>query len=380
MSVKRTPDGRWACRYYVAGRGSPRRQRTFDRKRDAELFLAEVRRRKALGDLATFEAADRTVTELAVEWWRKYAVPNLADHTLDKYERILASHIRPRLGHYRLREVTPEVLMDFRARLEQAGVGRDSVRVSLVIVQAMFRQAIKWRWVQGNPVVEVEKPSGRRERAVVALAPAQVEAIRQVFLAERKVYAAAMVSVAAYAGLRCPEELLALEVRHVGRQTLLVEQRNIGGVIVPGQKVKGFRPRAVDLPGPVRQDVAEYLMARGRPGGRELLFPRADGGPWRRHDYNNWRRRAWHPAREAAGVEALPPYDLRHAFASLQIRAGMSIPELAEQMGHSPQMTVGTYTHVIRELKGQAPMPAEGQILEARGREVDVRAEGGGAG
>lgn len=61
------------------------------------------------------------------------------------------------------------------------------------------------------------------------------------------------------------------------------------------------------------------------------------------HDYNNWLRRAWHTAREAAGIESLPPYDLRHAFASLQMHAGMSIPELAEQMGHSPEMTVGTY-------------------------------------
>jgi hypothetical protein len=30
----------------------------------------------------------------------------------------------------------------------------------------------------------------------------------------------------------------------------------------------------------------------------------------------------------------------------------MSIPELAEQMGHAPAMTLATYTHVIRELKG----------------------------
>ena len=56
----------------------------------------------------------------------------------------------------------------------------------------------------------------------------------------------------------------------------------------------------------------------------------------------------------------------------------MSIPELAEQMGHSPQMTVGTYTHVIRELKGQPIMAAEDQIEQARredgGRLVDVDA------
>ena len=86
----------------------------------------------------------------------------------------------------------------------------------------------------------------------------------------------------------------------------------------------------------------------------------------------------WHPARAKAGIESLPPYDLRHAFASLQIRAGMSIPELAEQMGHSPQMTVGTYTQVIRELKGQPVMAAEDQIEHARredgGRLVDVDA------
>jgi hypothetical protein len=39
----------------------------------------------------------------------------------------------------------------------------------------------------------------------------------------------------------------------------------------------------------------------------------------------------------------------------------MSIPELAEQIGHSPQMTTGTYAHVIRKLKAflQRPeMPA----------------------
>jgi hypothetical protein len=59
-------------------------------------------------------------------------------------------------------------------------------------------------------------------------------------------------------------------------------------------------------------------------------------------------------------------------------RCGPSIPELAEQMGHSPQMTVGTYAHVIRELKGQPVMSAEEQIEHARledgGRLVDVDA------
>ena len=48
----------------------------------------------------------------------------------------------------------------------------------MVVLQAMFKQAIRWRWIEANPVKAVEKPSGTRERAVVCLAPTQVEAIR----------------------------------------------------------------------------------------------------------------------------------------------------------------------------------------------------------
>lgn len=376
MSVTKREDGRWEVRWRVAGRNSPRRKRIFDRKSDADRFETEIRRRKALGELALFEQRNRSVEELATEWWTKYAVPNLADWTLKGYERMLVSHVQPRLGAMRVGEVNAEVIADFRSKLEAAGVGRHSVRQSMVVLQAMYEQAIRWGWVQVNPVKAVRKPSARRERAVVCLAPAQVEKIRAALIANGKLYAATMVSLVAYQGLRTPEELLALEVKHVRKNTLLVEQRNVVGKIVGGQKVRGFHPRAIDLLDPVRRDVQEYLLATGIRSG--LLFPRRDGGPWRLHDYNNWRWRVWKRAREAAGVDPLPPYDLRHAFASLQIRAGMSIPELAEQMGHSPQMTVMTYTHVIRELKGEPRISAEKQIerarRKARGPQVDPKA------
>jgi hypothetical protein len=52
-------------------------------------------------------------------------------------------------------------------------------------------------------------------------------------------------------------------------------------------------------------------------------------------------------------------------------------------MGHAPAMTIGTYTHVIRELKGEPIVPAEEQIERAReeraGRLGDVEAESAGA-
>jgi integrase len=68
--------------------------------------------------------------------------------------------------------------------------------------------------VGANPVKAVRKPRTQRSRAVVPLAPARIEAIRQHLLAHGHRDGATLVSLLGYAGLR-PEEALALQWRHV---------------------------------------------------------------------------------------------------------------------------------------------------------------------
>jgi len=73
----------------VDGRGTRRLAKTFDRKADAQLFEAELKRRRALGDLTLIAARRQTVDELALDWYELHARPNLAHNTLVKYVRIL---------------------------------------------------------------------------------------------------------------------------------------------------------------------------------------------------------------------------------------------------------------------------------------------------
>jgi integrase len=81
----------------------------------------------------------------------------------------------------------------------------------------------------------------------------------------------------------------------------------------------------------------------------------------------NWRRRIWQPALKACELDtAMVPYDLRHSFASLLIHEGRDIAYIADQLGHSPAMTLATYTHVMRELQDQDRVGAEEQIRHAR--------------
>jgi site-specific recombinase XerC len=227
VNIEQPPDGRYRLRWYLAGRGSPRRQKTFPagtRKKQVETYAANLEVRRAMGEPALYEQRRRPLRDLSREWWAKYAVPNLAEWTRIGYKRMLVKHIEPRLGAMPVGEITPEVVAEFRVRLDSAGVGRHSVRQSLVVLQAMYEQAIRWGWVPTNPVKAVKKPPAKRERAVVCLAPNEVEAIRAVLVARERLYAATMVSLVAYQGLRVPEELLALECRHVRPNTLLVEQ------------------------------------------------------------------------------------------------------------------------------------------------------------
>jgi hypothetical protein len=66
-------------------------------------------------------------------------------------------------------------------RLEAAGVGRHTVRL---VAASDVQAGVAWGWLPTNPVKAVPKPSGKRERAVVCLAPSQVEAIRAALLAD----------------------------------------------------------------------------------------------------------------------------------------------------------------------------------------------------
>ena len=148
----------------------------------------------------------------------------------------------------------------------------------------------------------------------------------------------------------------------------MVGQKNVDGELMPGQKT-GRRARTPELIAPLRSDLASWRLRSGNPA-TGLVFPNYSGKPWRQHDWLNWNRRIWTPAARKVGVGE-PPYTLRHSYASLRIREGASIPELADDLGHSQIMTLETYSHEMRELKGAPPLTAEERVRQAR----DLRRE-----
>jgi integrase len=150
-------------------------------------------------------------------------------------------------------------------------------------------------------------------------------------------WAAAIPIVGAGTGLR-PEEWVALRWCDIDEKGLAVCQTfTEDGGLQPYGKTPGSLRRV-----PLRSIVREALDGLDQSG--ELVFPAPRGGFIRMRKF---RPRHWNPAVEAAGLPPIPPYGLRHSFASWALAAGMSTFHLARRMGTSVQMIDQTYGHLV---------------------------------
>ena len=96
------------------------------------------------------------------------------------------------------------------------------------------------------------------------------------------------------------------------------------------------------------------------------------GTLWTDYDWRNSRNRVYRPTAEGVALAGTRPYDLRHSFASLLIHEGVSVIEVARQVGNSADVTLTTYAHVFEEFEPTERVGACDAIEAAR-EEFDVR-------
>lgn len=387
MSVHEDPSG-WRVKWRE---GDRQRSRKFSRKRDAEAWDAEVKRRRQLGPLAVAMMGGRgpTLDDYVADAWAGSHLARLAPRTRKSYASVYRTHIAEPLGPIPLREITPATIRQWHEARQDAGVGIGALRRADAVLSSILQHAAEHDVIGHNPKRSVRRPKARhedrRQRDVAVIAPARVEAMRSAMLApepvvinasrpgqrKRKGYVieprpererardAVLVSLLAYAGLR-PGEALDLRWRDVGERTIRVHASKTG------------RSRSVRILAPLASDL-DALRRMTDDGPDAPIFPGPAGDRWTDEAYKSWARRTFAAAAKAAGCAKVTPYGLRHSFASLLLHEGRSIPYVAAQLGHSPAMTGTVYAHVLAELEDAPMLPAEDAIAAARG--VDVPSE-----
>jgi integrase len=311
---------RWGLRYYDHD-GARRRKSPFPSKSAALAHYRDVVEPHLRGEPAP--APELTLAELVDLYMERHAATVRPRTIVTLRERV--AHAVRAFGDVPLRDLErmSGEIASWQARLPE--------RSRYGVVQALRQTlgaAVRWGYMTRNPATLAGRNRQPSPRTVRTFTRAEIDALT----GELSSMYQPLPAFAAATGLR-PEEWQALERRDVDRQGRIVNVlRTVSdGDIVELGKTSGAR-RQVPLSRRAL-DALEQLPPRLDTA---LLFPAPNGGPM---NLDNWRRREWAPAVEAAGV-ATPAriYDLRSTFASDALAAGVGVFTLARVIGTSVRM------------------------------------------
>jgi integrase len=324
-----------------------RRNKNFDRKKDADAFLDQVKEQIRAGTLVM---DDQTITVRAAceTYLESASVKTLELSTWSQYEQHVRVHIIPRIGDVLLTQLTERRVYEFIDGLTTE-VSVAMARKVLATLKRVITSAQRRGQVGRNVIIDKQiRVTGSSE--FQKRLPERSELQRLLAASDpdtRVLFLTAMLT-----GLR-RGELRALswdDVRFDERVIRVRRSARETGTIKATKTRKGRRdiPMGANL---MRELKAWKLKCPNGP--EQLVFPNGAGRV--ESGSNIWNRR-FVPTMKAAGLvdqEGKPVFrfhDLRHAAAALFIEQGMGPKRIQDLMGHaSIQMTFDTYGYLFRD-------------------------------
>lgn len=371
---KRERDGKrsWLARYRDPdGR---QRSKSFTRKVDAQRWLTGTEHAKLTGGYVDPVRARALVGPWADQWLTGRA---LAPKTRERYQGIIAAHIRPKWGTTPLSEVTHASVQQWIAGLDLAPASVRKVHrvLSLILASAVADGRLVKNPASGISLPRVESAEKRY------LTHAQVDRLAELVGPDWRL----VVLFLAYTGVRWGE-MAALRVNRLDllrRRALIAESVTpVKGVMTWGP-TKGHERREVPLPKFLARELEQHI-SEGK-GPDDLVFTGPRGAVRRKSEAATaatprpvrsqvFQRAALNAAAEAMGLcqpklgpdggqatitdklgevrpvwtKHLHPHELRHTAASLAIASGADVKVVQQMLGHkSATMTLDLYGHLF---------------------------------
>ena len=360
----------WRLRYVDAA--GKERQKTFDKKGDAEAYRVKVGWELSQG-LHTPDEASVTVERAFDLWLARARAKDLERSTVKAYDELGRLHIVPFIGKEKLSKLTMPTVEAFVDGLllsrSKAMAGKAVRALSSIITEAQRRGLVAQNVAKGVKVIRPKRekkkiivPVKEDLRAMLGKAETDYEDFRPLLL------------TAIFCGFRSSElrGLRRCDVNLRAAEITICQRADQWGVIGPPKSESGHR--TVPIP-PLLVSVLRAWMLKSPKSKLGLLFPNSEGGV-RLH--SNLLNREYWPLQVAAGIcedsgkkdEDGQPilrarYDfhsLRHAAASAWIKQRVDLKRLTTWLGHaSVQTTLDVYGHLIRDEVGDAAIAAAAQ-------------------
>lgn len=340
---KVSADGKatYEVRYRIGG--GYERSKTFRTKKEAKAFKVEVEASRYRGGFVDPRAGSITVAKFATEWLN--SMFDLGEGTRDFYEMQLRVHIIPRIGHFRLNELSPrDVSLWYQAlKVER---GKSVAPKAYVRLKAMMNRAVALELISSSPCT-IQGGGVEDNAESIAITAEEVFRLASVIKPRYRV----AVLLKTFGALRTGELFglqrsdIDLEGRILRVERQIKEPRG-GGFSFTAPKAKKKQKnskskRRICLPNFLMEELAQHLEEFSQTGADGLVFPGDKGGPTRRGVWEG----QFGKAKIAAGILDVTPHGLRHSGLSLAGAAGSSVAELKEFGGHSSDRAAMMYQH-----------------------------------
>jgi integrase len=313
-------------------------------KWDVDLGQDPMGERHALRDAPTVQ-----------DLWERYQsekLPTKAARTQTDERSMWHKIILPRLGKHRIADVTYNDIDELHRDVTR--IRKTPVRANRMVevLRGAFNFAIRWHWRQDNPARGVQRnPEEKRERY---LSKSELMALARALNEHPEVTSANAIKLLLLTGARRGEVLGA-------RWDMFDLEEGIW--VKPSAHTKQRRTHRVPLSSPA----LELLKSMHFDAKNPFVFCGAEGKPlvdikrtWVSVcktagfvDLTEKRTRSGKPVFDEAGTPILIEqpnlriHDLRHAFASVLVSAGASLPLIGQLLGHTQAQTTLRYAHLF---------------------------------
>jgi integrase len=342
MAIDRRPDRRkpWRARYW--GPDGRQHSRSFERKADAQRWLAEVQHDKAGGTWTNPRLGRVRFADWYREW--QHTTHNVRPTTAVRDRMLADRYVLPRFGPLPLAKIGQRDVRGWVAELSAKGLAPATVHKCYQLLSKILAAAVGAGMLPRSPCRQIPLPKIERTE-MRFLTVAEVRRLADAIGPSYR----ALVLLGAYGGLRIGEmaglrrKRLDLEAGVVQVAEVVTEMH--GHLYVGPPKTTASR-RRIGLPRVVTEALRDHLSAHpGTPD--SFVFAVGNGSPLRTASF---RTRVWRPATRAAGLEGVRIHDLRHTAVALWIAAGAGPREVATRAGHtSVSFTLDRYGHLYPE-------------------------------
>jgi integrase len=368
------------------------RQQTFHTRKEANAHKAEVETTR--GPMRDASAGDVVFGSVAQAWLDsmlpRVASGRLKERTHRDYGAVLRRYVLPTWAGVPIGAVTGRTAEAWAQSVSERGLRPQTFKHAFTTFSRVLAYAARHDIIPANPAALVDlsgrtTASGRFEGR--ALTADQVAAIVEQI--ERPVHQLVVLFLA-YTGLRA-SELAGLDVGDltlngdIGAVRVNRTRRKVRGGWETGTRKSRASNRTVPLDGWLAEMLDDYLCGE-HPDPNAPLFPtpkiRGLQLDWDTPiEPHNFYANTFTPAVRAAGLPHTRLHDLRHTFATLQLRNGPPdhYLQVSRWLGHAdPGVTLRVYAHVIPQpdagKQHQVPPPP----IRSRGRTVVVALRGRG--